>query len=114
MHESAFSHGPEVAAGWTRQAISSSRICVHTWIHSRKNVDSPGLEANPGIRATPEAVVGRMHRLALWFAKNVATLVSRNELFEKDGDRPTEPPLDKKAWTGGSDVGTATGEEGGA
>jgi len=46
-----------------------------------------------------------MRRVGLWVVKRVATWVSRNELFEQDGERPAQVPLEKKAWTGATPVG---------
>ena len=34
-------------------------------------------------------------------AVQLSALVARNELFERYGDRPVQPPLDKDAWTEG-------------
>ena len=35
------------------------------------------------------------------FALQVSAFVARNELFERYGDRPVQPPLDKGAWSEG-------------
>ena len=38
-------------------------------------------------------------------AVQLSALVARNELFERYGDRPVQPPLDKDAWTEGLEAG---------
>ena len=37
----------------------------------------------------------------------ISALVARNELFERYGERPTEPPLPEGAWSGSTDASEA-------
>jgi hypothetical protein len=43
--------------------------------------------------------VERLRRVGLWVSKRVATWVSRNELFERMGERAAQSPLADEAWS---------------
>ncbi len=47
--------------------------------------------------------MGLLQSIGKRVALQVAALVSRNELFERYGDRPTQPPLSPDAWSQGAD-----------
>lgn len=41
--------------------------------------------------------------------QRVSSLVARHELFERQGERPVQPPLPPDAWTGGSEAPSVEG-----
>ena len=41
--------------------------------------------------------------------QRVSSLVARHELFERQGERPVQPPLPPDAWSGGSEAATVEG-----
>ena len=43
--------------------------------------------------------MGLLHTIGKRVALQVAAIVARNELFERYGDRPVQPPLDPNAWS---------------
>jgi hypothetical protein len=44
--------------------------------------------------------VGKLRDMGLWLVKRVAAVVARNNLFEQDGERDAQAPLEPDAWAG--------------
>jgi len=55
--------------------------------------------------------VGVVRTLGRRVAQRVAAIVSRNELFERQGDRPATPPLAKDAWAPDSEESTEDSDD---
>ena len=51
-----------------------------------------------------------VRRLAKRVLEQIAQVVSKNELFEQPGDRPTQPTLAADAWKGVKGDGKETGQ----
>jgi thiol-disulfide isomerase/thioredoxin len=57
--------------------------------------------------------VGVIRKFSKQIVRRVSSLVARNELFERQGERPVQPPLSPDAWDGeaGADAETPAAED---
>ena len=58
--------------------------------------------------------MGWLRTMGKRVALRVSAVVARNELFERYGERPVQPPLEPGTWSGSSDEGDSPQQEPGS